>query len=705
MSDKKFDSKTLPATVREYIRALVKKMRYRRKVREDVRAEITAHFEDELKDCKTSAEKEQKARQLVSEFGDFKMLAILLRRAKKRCRPLWRTVAARTFQTIGVLVVCFIFYTIWFSSGRPTIRVDYLGLLNEINRPQIREQDNAWPHYEKAIDLYVPRTGLVRQFILYRHNGREREDALRLKHMLQDNAQQIQGWLEKNQKYWDNLTSEQQTVLLKCLEYDWVPFPKIINQSYEDWRTTTFALMAEYIIQCIRDNTEITAPPAAGSLSSSLDPAYPSATLKSWLEKGTIPPNILEAASVAVLREAIKRFENLPDDIAAPLTDVECEYIGRWIKQNDPAWQQFAAGSAKSYCYRPYSYGPDDQDKTLLSISLPPLASIRDLAKMAIWRSRIDRKQGRLQQSIDDCLAVARSARHWQGRGNLIEQLVGLAISNLSHEEILNILADRKLSADELQRLYEQLSEVYPKDYPLLNMESERLAFMDVVQHAFTDGGPGGGHLIPGLWDQYTDLDSFGADGHDAAEKRLFMPVYIALSMAHARRDATIDKANEIYELQSRNARITPYQRHVSHIKTADEIMYDSWQNYRFFLIQIFMPAAARISEIAYRGKMVHEATLAILALQRWRLEKNQYPADLDELAAAGYLKELPKDPYGDKPLLYKKTEDDFTLYSVGPNFKDDGGEVFIKDGNPRRWGTDKAGDIVFWPVTKSLPR
>jgi hypothetical protein len=697
MSDRKNNSKSLPACAVEYVHRLLKKMRYRRKVRDDVKAELTAHFEDELKDCKSGEEREQKARQLVTDFGDFKLLAILLRRAKKRCRPLWRTVVARTFQTIGVLIVCFIFYAIWFSSGKPTIRVDYLRLLNQMNRPQVRDQDNAWPHYEKAFKLYVPQSELVKKFISYRHNGRDREDAIRLKHLLQDNARQIQAWFEKNQKYWDNLTPEQQTVLQKCLEYDWVPFPQIVHQSYNDWRTTMFYLMTEHIIQCIKDDTKITAPHPSGTITSSLDSGYPSAELKKWLENRTIPPNILEAVSVAVLHEAIKRFKDLPDDISAPLTNVECEYIGRWIAQNEPAWQEFVAGSAKSYCYRPYMYDPNHEDKSIWSILLtPPLGPLRKLSMMGIWRSRIDRDQDRLQQSIEDCLAIARSAVHWQGKGTLVEQLVGLAINNLSHEEILNILADRKFSADEMQQLYEQLSKIYPKDYPLINMESERLAFMDVVQRSFTDGGPGGGHLIPGLWYEYTDLSS---------QAQLFMPFYTALSMVHARRDATVEKANEIYGLQSKLAEMTPYEIHVSNLKTPDEIMYDSWQNYRFFLIQIFMPAAARTSELAYRGKMYHEATLTILAILRWRLQKDQYPATLEELTTAGFLKELPRDPYSNKPLVYKKTDDDFALYSVGPNFKDDGGEVFVKDGNPRRWGTDEFGDIVFWPVTKSMPR
>jgi len=702
MSDRKSGSKKLPACAVEYVRQLLKKMRYRRKVRDEVEAELTAHFEDELKDCKTSEEKEQKAKQLVTDFGDLKLLAILLRRAKKRCRPLWRTVAARTFQAIGVLIVCFIFYAIWFSFGEPTIRVDYIRLLNQMNQPQVRDQDNAWPHYEKAIKLYVPQSQIVKQIISYRRYGRDREDAMRLKNQLHDNSQQIQVWFEKNRKYWDSLNNEQQRVLLKCLEYDWVPFPQIAHQSYNDWRTTTFVRMTEHILRCIRENAELTMPTPSGTLSSSLDPGYPIDELKRWLENNTIPQNHLEAVSVAVLREAMKRFKNLPDDISAPLTDIECEYIRPWIEQNQAAWQQYAAGSAKSYCYRPYTYDPNNENNSVMRILLTHLGPIRRLVMMGVWHSRINRDQGQLEQSIEDCLAIARSAGHWQNKGTIIEQLVGLAISSLAHEEILNILADRKLSAAGLLRLQEQLSQIYTGDYPLMNLEGERLAFMDVVQRLFTDGGPGGGHLIPGLWDEYAELTSPDPDERD---KRIFMPFLTAASMVHARRDATIAKANEIYGLQSKLALMSPYQKHVSDLKEVDEILYESWLNQRFFLIQILMPATARASEIAYRGKMRHEATLAILALQRWRLENNQYPAALGELVSCGILNELPMDPYSDKPFVYKKTDDDFTLYSVGPNFTDDAGEVAIAHGRPQKWGTDEAGDIVFWPVAKSMPR
>ncbi|MCJ7730116.1 MAG: hypothetical protein MUO27_09610, partial [Sedimentisphaerales bacterium] len=154
---------------------------------------------------------------------------------------------------------------------------------------------------------------------------------------------------------------------------------------------------------------------------------------------------------------------------------------------------------------------------------------------------------------------------------------------------------------------------------------------------------------------------------------------------------------NEIYDRLGKLAKMSPYEKHISD-PNGVEGMISTLPRYRYFLIHLLMPAIDRVSEIAYRGKASHQATITILALKRWRLEKNEYPANLDELIAAGYLKELPADPFSDKPLVYKKTDDDFTLYSVGSNFKDDGGESG-KDskGRARKWMDN--GDTVFWPL------
>jgi len=309
--DKK-ESENLPVAVTDFLDLLLKKMRYRRKVRADVRAELEAHFADELRDCPAGEDKEKRARQLIAEFGDMKMLAVLLRRAKKRCRPLWRTAVARTFQAVGILLLCFILYAIWFSVGEPTIRVDYIAMLNRLNQPQLRNEDNAWPHYEKAISMYVPEDPIAKQILSYRRGGKPRKDALEFKVLLNKNHTKVTEWLDQNQKYWDNFSAEQKAVILKCIECDWVPFPKIVNQFPNGWRAMRYPDMVWRLLRCIGDGTALKGPVRGGVLPSRQEcPDFPIAELKNWLEHDSIPENFLEAVSVPVLLEAERRFANL----------------------------------------------------------------------------------------------------------------------------------------------------------------------------------------------------------------------------------------------------------------------------------------------------------------------------------------------------------------------------------------------------------
>jgi hypothetical protein len=64
------------------------------------------------------------------------------------------------------------------------------------------------------------------------------------------------------------------------------------------------------------------------------------------------------------------------------------------------------------------------------------------------------------------------------------------------------------------------------------------------------------------------------------------------------------------------------------------------------------------------------------------------------------YLEELPQDPYNEGPLTYKKIGDNFTLYSLGPDFDDDEGKVGRDTyGRIDRWSENS--DAMFWPVEK----
>jgi hypothetical protein len=137
------DTNSTPAIVEAYIKSVVKKVRYRKKVRQDVRAELEAHFEDALSDCKFSKEREQVATTLIAGFGDARCLAKLIRRGKKRCRPVWVKGMIRLSQAAGLCVLYVVLCTSRLYIGSPTIKVDTMAWLNESVREGRDESLNA----------------------------------------------------------------------------------------------------------------------------------------------------------------------------------------------------------------------------------------------------------------------------------------------------------------------------------------------------------------------------------------------------------------------------------------------------------------------------------------------------------------------------------------------------------------------------------
>jgi len=68
------------------------------------------------------------------------------------------------------------------------------------------------------------------------------------------------------------------------------------------------------------------------------------------------------------------------------------------------------------------------------------------------------------------------------------------------------------------------------------------------------------------------------------------------------------------------------------------------------------------------------------IALERYRLAHGDYPDSLDVLAPQ-FIDKVPHDLIGGQPLKYRKTANNFVLYSIGWNEKDDGGvPVFAQD-------------------------
>ena len=223
----------LPDCVAEYIKSIIRQVGYRRKVRREVGRELMDHFVDALGDCEREQERNELGAKLVTEFGEAKVLAKLIRRGKKRCRPLWKKAMIRSVQaTLVGIILCGV-YTVWFIQGQPTVRVNYLAKWNQIARPEITSEQNGWQHLVKAKELYVDYKELER--FESKGNNHSQSDP---NFLITDSS----NWEFLNEfrsygeyRSYDSLATEQRKLLHVWLEWNepaWEEFVQLAKMSY-----------------------------------------------------------------------------------------------------------------------------------------------------------------------------------------------------------------------------------------------------------------------------------------------------------------------------------------------------------------------------------------------------------------------------------------------------------------------------------------
>lgn len=139
----------LPGPVARLITDIVKRSRLWRSEQADVARELVAHFADGLEAARPPDE-------LVRNFGSPSTAAKLIRRAKKRNRPLWWQIGLRLRQAflifIAFIVLSYAVLALRFYTGSPNVARNYLA---EMNAPilAIPEDQRAEPIYLSAIDI------------------------------------------------------------------------------------------------------------------------------------------------------------------------------------------------------------------------------------------------------------------------------------------------------------------------------------------------------------------------------------------------------------------------------------------------------------------------------------------------------------------------------------------------------------------------
>jgi hypothetical protein len=133
----------LPADVADLVLQVVRRSKLWRSEQVDVAKELAAHFQDGLAAGQTP-------KQLVGSFGDPQQAAQLIRRAKKRGRPLIWYLWHYGWCMVATLVGLYILAGLYLMMGRPTIKTDYLAIINQ-RAASVPEEKRAWPLYREAL--------------------------------------------------------------------------------------------------------------------------------------------------------------------------------------------------------------------------------------------------------------------------------------------------------------------------------------------------------------------------------------------------------------------------------------------------------------------------------------------------------------------------------------------------------------------------
>jgi hypothetical protein len=284
----------------------------------------------------------------------------------------------------------------------------------------------------------------------------------------------------------------------------------------------------------------------------------------------------------------------------------------------------------------------------------PEYAGFRDMARLLAFEGNLRADQGNWKGATESYLDTIRLGHDVPHGSVLIGELSGLACEAIGRRPAWK--AARNVSAADARAAVRRLDEIEAHRYPFANtLEQEkwwsqamfRELFRGTTNLGVVTGGGGSSNGGGVNWQQMG--------------QGLFMNVQIA---RYGKRQILENNANywdgEIARVKQ------PYAAHPPATPLPTDV-----------LNQILVPTFTKAYTKHVDAQTQHRLLTLVFALRAYRLEHGAYPATLDELVKAKILQEVPGDPFAlSQPLRYqRKAGDTYTLYSIGPDGKDDNGK------------------------------
>ncbi len=373
----------------------------------------------------------------------------------------------------------------------------------------------------------------------------------------------------------------------------------------------------------------------------------------------------------------------------ADMNEAQVQFLESWLESNSQAIAYLNQAIQKPYHWAQAR----SENNSLGHIDLSYLSNFREAAYCLQFQSKLYAATHEIRQAFENAMHLKQMAVHLYDSKMLIAQLTGMAVDGLATQAAFQTLDSAVIDSKALAHFQSQLEQA-PQPKIANSFPAEKLSAYDAVQHVFTDDGSGDGRLIPHRLFTYREYLKL----HGAVSKPRFystIPVIylktVWASLNHPTRRETLQLVEEVYDLLDQLATKTPWQ--MSQQGTSYDQQMQNLTHNNYFVWSRFA-RRGRMCQLYYRNSATNDALITTIAILRYKADKKKLPDNLDQLVSAGYITELPMDPFSSGPLTYKRIGNDFKLYSLGIDFDDDGGTGY-------RWGHREGGDQLFWPIKR----
>lgn len=316
-----------------------------------------------------------------------------------------------------------------------------------------------------------------------------------------------------------------------------------------------------------------------------------------------------------------------------------------------------------------------------------PLPHLNECPKMAtLLQLDIERllHEKSVSGAMDRVRAIINLSQGFVGEPTLMGFLTHLAMRSIAIRKFERILAMAEVPEKDLREIERALQAIANSASFSAALRGERAIANRTFQNLESDkltleqlaGQPGAKVGSPDL------------------EGRLLFYIYMAnIKSDHAFYLQTMNRAIEWTALpkSSQQAKWLELDDELKSIPFPDLI-----ENGRL-LTRLIFPAVHKVFDADQRDSAMFRCAVVLVAVERYRLAHRKWPAKLDDLCPA-FLAEVPSDPYDDKPIKYRKSNEGVTVYTCGLDGIDDGGIKLINfreqgsDLGLRLWNSDRRG-------------